>query len=124
MTKREFKYHELKKYIKFLDRLCDWDIPEKRHPNSRICEDEGCSHYAAVKCDLDYQDEKTNEWKTQTEWLCCDHAEEQGYCIGCGTFIAGTGMEFTNNGWCDNCYDQIKENDFDDDDFSNGSLDY
>jgi len=125
MTKRELKYHRRKRDIKFLTSLTDWDIPIKRDPNSTICEDEGCSHFATVKCDLDYQDEKTNEWKVQTEWLCCHHAEEQGYCMGCGTFIAGTGMEFSNNGNCDNCYDQIRENDFDDDeDFSDGSLNY
>lgn len=122
MTGREFRYHRNKKKIRA---DLDWSIQKKTHPNQRICENEGCSHYATVKCELDYQDEKTNEWKVQTEWLCCDHANEEGYCMGCGTFIAGTGMEFRNNGYCDNCWDEIKSNEIDDDeDFPDGSLDY
>ncbi len=122
MTKREFKYHSYKKDQRF---SLYWDTPAKKDPNQRICENEGCSHYATVKCELDYQDEKTDEWKVQTEWLCCDHANEEGYCMGCGTFIAGTGMEFTNNGYCDNCWDEIKSNEMEDEeDFADGSLDY
>jgi len=98
---------------------------ERMGSNQRVCENEGCSHYATVKCELDYQDEITNEWKVQTEWLCCEHANEEGYCMGCGTFIAGTGMEFTNNGYCDNCWDEIKYNEIDEEeDFADGSLDY
>lgn len=124
MTSREFKYHRRKKQQRYIDNM-DWDIPIKRTPNDRICEDEGCSHFASVKCELDYQDEVTGEWKIQTEWLCCDHAEEAGYCMGCGTFIAGSGMEYRNNGYCDNCWDEIKSNEIDDDeDYPYGSLDY
>lgn len=118
MTSREFKYHRYKKQQRF---DFNWDIPT----NKRICENEGCSHYASVKCELDYQDQDTEEWKTQTEWFCCEHANEGGYCMGCGTFIAGTGMEYTNNGYCDNCWDEIRSNEIDDEEyFSNGSLDY
>jgi len=125
MTKREFRYHQWRRNFKFLNSIIDWNMPEKINPNARICEDEGCFHFATIECELDYQDEITNEWKVQAEWLCSTHAEEQGYCMGCGTFIAGTGMEFTNNGYCDNCYDEIKSNDFEDEeDFSDGSLDY
>lgn len=125
MTKREFRYHQWKRNLAFLNDIIDWDMPETINPNAKICEYEGCSHFATVECELDYQDETTNEWKVQTEWLCSTHAEEEGYCMGCGTFIAGTGMEFANNGYCDNCYDQIRENDFDDEeDFCDGSLNY
>lgn len=104
----------------------NWDIPEKKNPNDQICEDEGCSNFARVKCVLDYVDEKTQEWKEEVEWLCVDHANEAGFCMGCGVFIAGTGMEYTNNGYCDNCWDEIKSNDMDDDEeeFYGGSLDY
>lgn len=123
MTRREFKYHQHKKQLKH--RYFDWDIPEKRSPNDRICENEGCSHRATVKCVLDYHDEETNEWKEDVEWLCYEHAEDAGYCMGCGTFIAGTGMEYRNNGYCDNCWDEIKSSEYEDDeDFYNGSLDY
>lgn len=123
MTKREFRYHKLKKERKY--DFLNWDIPIKRSPNDRICENEGCSHYAQVKCVLDYQDEDTGEWKEDVEWLCCEHAEESGFCMGCGTFIAGTGMEFTHNGYCDNCWDEIKsaEDHEDEEDYYDGSLD-
>lgn len=122
MKSREFRYHRYKKQHKHA--LLDWDIPVKRSPNDTVCEDEGCSHAATVKCLLDYQDEN-GEWKEQVEWLCTDHANESGYCMGCGTFIAGTGMEYTNNGYCDNCWDEIRSNDIDDEeDFYDGSLDY
>jgi len=125
MTKREFKYHKFKKHQRFLNDFIDWDIPVNRNPNDPICEEEGCSHDATVKCVLDYLDEETNEWKEQVEWFCTDHANEEGYCMGCGTFIAGTGMEFTNNGYCDNCFDEIRSNDIEDEeDFSDGSLNY
>lgn len=122
MTSREYRYHKRKKEHR---NNLDWDIPIKRTPNSKICEDEGCSHYATVKCMLDYQDEETGEWKEQVEWLCCEHANDAGYCMGCGTFIAGTGMEYTNNGYCDNCWDEIRSSEMDDEeDFPDGSLDY
>ena len=125
MTKREFIYHRNKKNRKWLERFNDFDVPPTLDPNGSICEDEGCSHQAVVKCVLDYWDENTQEWKEDFEWLCCDHANEAGYCMGCGIFIAGTGMEFTNNGYCDNCFDEIRSNDFDDEeDFTYGSLEY
>lgn len=117
MTSREYRYHRYKKQHR--NWLLDWDIPLKKSPNDRICEDERCSHYATTKCVLDYQDEISGEWKEEVIWLCAEHAEEGGYCMCCGTFIAGTGMEFRNNGYCDNCHDQIHE-----DDFYDGSLDY
>lgn len=111
MTKREFRYHRHKKY------LLDWFVPAlPRSPNDRICENEGCSHFATVQCELDYFNEETKEWEVQTEWLCTVHAEEEGYCIGCGTFISGTGMEFTNNGYCDNCRDQIDDSRYEEED--------
>lgn len=114
MTRREFRYHKYKKQSKA---NLNWE--------ERICENEGCSHYATVKCELDCQDKETGEWEIITEWLCCEHAEEEGYCMGCGTFIAGTGMEYTNNGYCDNCWDEIKSNDqYEEEDYPDGSLDY
>ncbi len=123
MTSREFRYHINKKQQRV---YLDWDIPKEKNPDRRICENEACSHYATVMCELDYQDEKTGKWEIQTEWLCSDHAHKEGYCMGCGTFIAGTGMEFNNNGYCDNCWDEIKSSEIDDEeeDFANGSLDY
>lgn len=122
MTSREYWYHKRKK-----QRWLDWDIPDRRNPNARICEDESCSHFATVECRLDYFNEETDEWEEQIEWLCTEHAEENGYCMGCGTFIAGTGMEFTNNGYCDNCWDEIRSqweeenDDFDEDYFDDYS---
>lgn len=123
MTSREFRYHRRKK--RRIPDFMDWDILERNDPNAQVCEDEGCPNQARVKCILDYHDEETDEWKEEVEWLCVHHANEAGYCMGCGTFIAGTGMEFRNNGYCDNCWDEIRSNEVDDEEeFPYGSLDY
>ena len=106
------------------DEFLDWNIPEEKEEDIHICENEGCSH-KAFKCQLDYYNEETKEWEEQIEYLCCEHAEDAGFCMRCGTFIAGTGMEFWNNGYCDNCWDEIRSNEIDDEeDFPDGSLDY
>jgi len=103
------------------DDFMDWEIPEDKEEDIHICENEGCSH-KGFACHL------AGEWNEETkdfdedsiEYLCPTHAEEQGYCMGCGTFIAGTGMEFRNNGYCDNCYDEIRASEIDDDDENYG----
>jgi hypothetical protein len=108
------------------DDFMDWEIPEDKEEEIHICENEGCSH-KGFACYLpgDYNEETKEFQEDSIEYLCCEHAEEQGYCMGCGTFIAGTGMEFRNNGYCDNCWDEIRASEFDDEeDFPDGSLDY
>lgn len=120
MTSREFKYHNRKKW-KFIN----WDNLPEQEKHDHICEHEECSHFATVKCQLDFFNEETNEWEIIEEWFCTDHAQEEGYCMGCGTFIAGSDMQWANDGFCDNCFDQIRDNDrFEEEDFPDGTLDY
>lgn len=43
------------------------------------------------------------------EYLCTEHAIEQGYCAYCGDFAAGTsGFDFVHPGTCDACNGEIK----------------
>lgn len=91
------------------DDFLDWEIPEEKEEDIHICENEECSHKGfACRLPGDYNEETKEFGEDEVEYLCATHAEEQGYCMGCGEFIAGTGMEFANNGYCDNCYDEIK----------------
>jgi len=108
------------------DFMDNWKEPEEKEEDIHICENEGCSH-KGFHCYLSGDwDEKLQDFEEDhIEYLCPKHAEEQGYCMGCGTFIAGTGMEFRNNGYCDNCWDEIKSSEIEDEeDFPDGSLDY
>jgi hypothetical protein len=42
------------------------------------------------------------------EYLCTEHAVEQGYCAYCGDFAAGTnGFDYIHPGACDKCHDEI-----------------
>jgi len=68
MTSREFRYHRNKNIRDYFD----WSIPTKIPVNQRICENEGCSHYATVKCELDYQNEETKECTEQVEDKCSE----------------------------------------------------
>ena len=87
----------------------DWDLPEEKEDDIHICEDEGCSHKGfACRLPGDWNEEKQLFEEDQIEYLCWEHANKEGYCTGCGEFIAGTGMAFRNNGLCDNCYDEIR----------------
>jgi len=98
----------------------NWEIPEEKEEDVHICEKDDCSHKGfACRLPGDYNEETKTFKEDQVEYLCAKHAEEAGYCMGCGEFIAGTGMEFRNNGYCDNCWDEIRssEADYDEEDF-------
>lgn len=78
--------------------------------------------------------------------LCPQCLKDDGsFCLSCGQFCAGmTSFDFHHPGYCDNCWDEIKEMDYwgddesteddsidwdkydpyEDDEFPNGSLDY
>jgi len=100
------------------DDFINWEIPEEKEEDIHICENEGCSHKGfACRLDGDYDEQTKTFGEDQIEYLCCEHAKEQGYCMGCGEFIAGTGMEFHNNGYCDNCYDEIRSDTMDEDEY-------
>ena len=44
------------------------------------------------------------------EYFCNEHKEDEGYCAGCGIFIAGIGIDR----YCDNCRQEIDYNDRED----------
>lgn len=75
--------------------------------------------------------------------LCPDCLKADGsFCLSCGHFCAGmTNFDFVHPGYCDNCWDEIRaenhdwecdeeeydpfqDDDYDEQDFRNGSLDY
>lgn len=60
---------------------------DQQHDSAQ-CQEDKCKS-AAIACTIEFQDEKTQEWKTQTEYFCPEHATEHGFCCCCGTFIAG-----------------------------------
>lgn len=75
-------------------------------PDSAQCQNDGCQS-AAIKCVIEFQDEKTQKWKTQVEYFCPEHATEHGFCCCCGTFIAGID---DLKSMCEVCEDEVKTN--------------
>jgi len=62
---------------------------------------EGCTEPALGCC---YPDDDQ-----PSEFYCCTHAAENGFCWLCGTFCGGLeSFEFFHPGLCDQCYDQIQ----------------
>lgn len=75
-------------------------------------------------------------------YLCPTCLKADGsFCLSCGEFCAGIeSFDFTHPGYCDNCIEEMEQDDFwgddewdeddkyghdfDDEDFPNGSLDY
>ena len=72
------------------------------------CEEEGCCEADTIKC-IVWHPEDQNEWTEDVFYYCGDHAEDNGFCVGCGTFSAGLeSFDFIHPGLCDNCYDEVK----------------
>lgn len=75
--------------------------------DSRVLCSDGTCFGISITCELP---------SGEVEYLCPEHAAENGYCAGCGTYIAGW-IEFGS--YCDTCQDQINrdvdmEDDYDD----------
>lgn len=50
------------------------------------------------------------------EYLCHDHVTQACYCWACGVFSAGVGgWEMRSSGLCDDCADELREDDYEDD---------
>jgi hypothetical protein len=50
------------------------------------------------------------------EFYCYKHMRDQGYCPGCGRFWAGVeSFDFSRSVYCENCADQLREDDWDED---------
>lgn len=44
------------------------------------------------------------------EYICWEHKEHSGFCMGCGMFWGGIeSFEFLHPGWCDNCWHEIDD---------------
>lgn len=82
-------------------------IHNSDHPQ---CQEEGCDAAGDLKCYL-------NDEEDTTYYYCWDHATQNGFCGGCGCFIAGW---IENRNYCDNCWDEIKsaEGNNDDDEYN------
>lgn len=90
-------------------------LEKMNHP----CEHEGCTEAnATLPCYYpDY--EGPYDYDHASLWLCAAHAQEEGFCWGCGQFWAGIeSFDFDPAGLCDNCRDEhdSDEERFDDDD--------
>ena len=85
---------------------------EDKYELHQECEEEGCKSRDTIQCVIPSgtNTETDETYDESYEYLCAEHAEANGFCVGCGEFIAGY-KEFSN--LCDNCEDQI-ENDFSD----------
>lgn len=80
-----------------------WDY-QKTFPK---CEHEGCDRHGSVKCVIPNSDRWSSLAPDIIEYYCCQHAQEEGFCPGCGNYWAGSGEFESNNGWCDTCYGEI-----------------
>lgn len=57
--------------------------------------------------------ECTISWDGETFYYCPDHAGQYGFCYLCGDFWGGIeSFEFIHPDICDNCWDQIREDDY------------
>lgn len=81
-------------------------------PSGLICEK--CGYDDSIQCRL-WNDEIGDD--EPSEILCGKHAAEYGYCCCCGDYCAGmTSFDFHHPGYCDNCYHEIVDSYFEDND--------
>lgn len=71
---------------------------------ARVCDEEGCT--SIVTNAYHYPTEPED----QVTWLCDDHAAQNGFCLGCMHFSAGTDdYDFsTIKGWCGECVEELR----------------
>ena len=73
------------------------------------CSFDGCeSPEPAISC-------RASPGSEFAESLCPEHAQESGYCPGCGIFSAGT-SPFDEDGLCETCQADEEGDEFDEDD--------
>ena len=70
------------------------------------CEEDGCNGIA-LSCELP---PTLDDPSPKYNYYCAHHAQENGYCSGCGVFIAGISV-FTD--YCDHCQSEIEEPEID-----------
>lgn len=72
-----------------------------------ICEFDGCTSLETDR----YEYPVPEDGVYPSEWLCAEHAVEQGFCYGCGGFFAGTeSYDFSPvKGLCYDCRSELDE---------------
>jgi hypothetical protein len=71
------------------------------HPTR--CQHSGCKS-EGMECVI--------SWEGETFYYCPDHAGQNGFCYLCGDFWGGIeSFEFIHPDICDNCWDQIRDDD-------------
>lgn len=90
-----------------------WRLMNKRRRKIRKrrrgrCQVPACKDRNVLEC-------RINPWEKPSDWLCSEHAEKEGFCAGCGLFCAGIeSFDFGRYpGFCDNCQDEIRSNEWD-----------
>lgn len=83
----------------------------------RKCQHEGCTE-EGNPCYLD--DDLLADPQRVTEYLCCNHAPEHGYCWCCGRFFAGIESFDFGNGLCEDCRVELLELEPDEEDMDYG----
>ena len=87
------------------------------YPTLRVfrCKKENCFNSARQFTYPNLTGDPTTE--VPIVFLCIDHAKEFGFCYGCGGFYGGVeSFDFGQFNLCQDCYDEIATNDFDEED--------
>ncbi len=95
------------------------DLPQKRQTIRE--------HYESMKHPCDHEGCTADGWpgwslwgdEEPIGWTCDKHAQQQGFCSGCHTFMAGMeSFDFSPSGLCDDCSEELLhemgEDDWDD----------
>ncbi|HYF52632.1 MAG TPA: hypothetical protein VEA41_00045 [Salinarimonas sp.] len=80
-----------------------------RRAEERPCLVPGCSE-AGIPCHIPAEGRYADDGTDLADWYCPTHAREYGYCVACGTFVAGEDV-FERNGMCEHCQAEADEND-------------
>lgn len=93
-------------WFEFLSAAREWKrFSAGPYPLPRLCDERGCNERAH-----DYQVDG------RTYHYCDEHARAAGFCLMCGSFIAGSNDD-THKGYCTDCLDELAEDYKDYDDF-------
>lgn len=91
------------------------------------CDQPLCESEDAIECRVLYANEDGTD---MVEHYCPEHAEQNGYCWGCGLFCAGIErFDFAESyggikGLCENCEDEVKADMGEYDDHDEAPWDY
>lgn len=81
---------------------------------SQKCEFEGCTNTETKHYDYPTWDDEP----AAGQWLCWEHADKNGFCPACGSFVAGSDDEnYRGGSLCYECYQELayETGEYDDD---------